>query len=513
MTKKTRSWLGIFTPPESLQEALRDWDRTVFRRIANRNSPVGDAVLPVLSRVADNAVLWMGVSAGLWATGKHTAQRAGRRGIITLAVTSVLVNAFTKRALPRVRPPEGLVPEQRKSLRRPTSSSFPSGHSASAAAYATAASHAYPQLRLPLTALAASVGYSRVFTGVHYPSDVLAGAAIGAGVGLVSSRIAPLRTPDPVRDVEAIAVPQPARADGEGIVMVVNPKSGGGNAGNVVKELARELPAMEIMKFEGEDLVTVLRTAARKGQVLGMCGGDGSVSAAARVAVETGVPLLVAPGGTFNHFAGDLGIGTVADVVRAAREGAAIRADVGVIRDLPDVAGNGKADGEIRQVFVNTASLGSYPSFVAVREKYEPKLGKNLAAAVAMWQVLRKEEPLRMVINGRERKVAMIFIGNNRYQPRGFVPTWRPRLDDGLLDLRVVETGRWFPGLRLIISLLTGRLGSSSLYTEVGSAGLDVHLPDGPGLLAWDGEIGPGTANMRFEVERLCLTVYRPNAS
>ena len=104
----------------------------------------------------------------------------------------------------------------------------------------------------------------------------------------------------------------------------------------------------------------------------------------------------------------------------------------------------------------------------------------------------------------------MLFIGNGRYQPHGFVPAWRPRLDDGILDLRLVQTGRPFAITRLVASVATARLGRSHLYTEVGSAGLDVHLPDGPTQLAWDGEITPGPADLRFDIERLALTVYRP---
>lgn len=501
--------------------------------------------MPALSRFADHAVLWATVSAGLWASGRRPAQRAARRGLISLGLTSLLVNAIAKRVLPRDRPPLEAVPVVRRALRRPTSGSFPSGHAASAAAYATAASHALPVLTVPLVALAASVGYSRVFTGVHYPGDVLFGAAIGTAVGTVVNRLAPLRTPEPVRTVEPLAAPQPPRPDGAGVVMVVNPSSGAGRAVRVAEEMRAQLPEMDVvMLTEGEDLTAVLRQAAARAQVLGITGGDGSVSAAARVAIETGLPLVVAPGGTFNHFAADLGASQAGEVVRAIREGAAIRTDVGVIRDAsadpatpdlaapapavnpfaldltapdptaPDGAGHAAGTGaSLLHVFVNTASLAAYPSFVAARERWEPRLGKNLAAVVAVWSVLRTEQPLRATLNGRAIRIAMLFIGNGRYQPYGFVPAWRPRLDDGILDLRIVEAGRWLPVTRMVASLMTGRLGRSRLYTEVGSAGIDVHLPEGPTRLAWDGEIGPGPAQLRFEVARLALTVYRPSGS
>jgi len=58
----------------------------------------------------------------------------------------------------------------------------------------------------------------------------------------------------------------------------------------------------------GGDLAQTLREAAAGAEVLAVGGGDGSVNAAAGVAIEAGLPLLVLPGGTFNHFAADLGV-------------------------------------------------------------------------------------------------------------------------------------------------------------------------------------------------------------
>jgi membrane-associated phospholipid phosphatase len=69
----------------------------------------------------------------------------------------------------------------------PTSTSFPSGHSASAFAFAHAVSHRLPILGLPLRLLAGAVAYSRVHAGVHYPGDVVAGAILGASAAALVS--------------------------------------------------------------------------------------------------------------------------------------------------------------------------------------------------------------------------------------------------------------------------------------------------------------------------------------
>ena len=70
-----------------------------------------------------------------------------------------------------------------RDARTPASSSFPSGHTASAFAFAAAVSADRPDLAFPLYALATAVGYSRVHVGVHYPGDVMAGAVLGLSIG------------------------------------------------------------------------------------------------------------------------------------------------------------------------------------------------------------------------------------------------------------------------------------------------------------------------------------------
>jgi undecaprenyl-diphosphatase len=95
-----------------------------------------------------------------------------------------VVNLPLKLAGARHRPDadEAGVPETRR-VTMPASASFPSGHSASAAAFAAGASSVLPALGAPLGVAAASVGYSRVHAGVHYPGDVVVGALVGAAIG------------------------------------------------------------------------------------------------------------------------------------------------------------------------------------------------------------------------------------------------------------------------------------------------------------------------------------------
>jgi membrane-associated phospholipid phosphatase len=158
-------------------------DRAVYVAVASVPAPALDQAMRRLSRSADRSRLWLGIAGALALTGR-AGRRSASRGILAIAVTSALVNLGGKTLSGRRRPDRSAagVPGTRH-VRMPTSSSFPSGHSASAFAFATAISRDSPWLAIAIQFLAGSVAYSRVHTGVHYPGDTVAGALIGAGAG------------------------------------------------------------------------------------------------------------------------------------------------------------------------------------------------------------------------------------------------------------------------------------------------------------------------------------------
>ena len=148
-----------------------------------------DVALPLLSRSANHSLLWIATAGALAARGGKAGQRAAVRGLGTIAVTSLVVNQVIKRAVRRPRPELRAVPAVRRVNVPALTTSFPSGHAASAAAFATGAALELPSAAMPLAPLAAAVGVSRVYVGVHYPLDVLVGAAVGAATSrLLASR-------------------------------------------------------------------------------------------------------------------------------------------------------------------------------------------------------------------------------------------------------------------------------------------------------------------------------------
>ena len=464
---------------------LQDLDLALFRRAATADTPVLDRVLPRLTSSADHGLLWFGVAGLLAAAGQR---RPAVRGVASLALASAVANVPAKLAVRRERPQLHPVPLPRRLLRQPTTSSFPSGHSASAAAFTTGVALEAPLLAGPVGVLAAGVAYGRVHTGVHYPGDVLAGLALGTAAALAVKRVWPVRVDVPAVGSEAVAAP--ALPDGDGLVLVVN--TGGGSADQadaVEKLLSERLPRAEVVRTD--DLEPALRSAAERARVLGIMGGDGSVSCATAIALEHDLPLAVVPGGTLDHFAGELGIGSAEDTAEAVARGSAVEVSVATADGLP---------------FLNTFAVGVYPEIVKERERHQDRIGKWPAMALATARVLRRAEPLEVTVDGERRTLWTLFAGNGRYHPSGFAPSWRERVDAGCLDVRVVDATRPCSRTRLVAALLTGRLGRSRVYEERVT---DRVLLEGAARMARDGESHEAPASVELVAEQR-LVVYRP---
>ncbi|MFC8099875.1 phosphatase PAP2 family protein [Streptomyces sp. NPDC057363] len=158
---------------------LRAVDGALYAAVAATSTPTLDRALRRLSHAADRSKVSLGIAAVLAVSGARP-RRAALAGVGAVAVASASSNLLGKRLVRRARPDrEAARVTVDRYVPMPASASFPSGHTASAVAFATAVGVVLPAAAVPLGALASAVGYSRVHTGVHYPGDVAAGAVLG----------------------------------------------------------------------------------------------------------------------------------------------------------------------------------------------------------------------------------------------------------------------------------------------------------------------------------------------
>jgi undecaprenyl-diphosphatase len=171
--------------------ALGRIDRACYGAVARLPPSQLDVPLRRLAKFGDFSRPWFVVATILAVTGGARGRRAAITGVAAIGVTSFVVNQPMKFISARKRPDRDTagVPRQRW-VSMPESTSFPSGHSASAAAFATAVGDVLPAAATPLRAAAAAVAFTRVYSGVHYPSDVVVGATVGALLGRLTSSAA-----------------------------------------------------------------------------------------------------------------------------------------------------------------------------------------------------------------------------------------------------------------------------------------------------------------------------------
>jgi YegS/Rv2252/BmrU family lipid kinase len=484
------------------RRALGRLDRRLLAAAIRRRSPVTNRVLTTASTAANRSVLWVAIAATLTATGRRRPRSAAASGLLGIAISSTLVNGPLKFAWRRERPPT-LAKHDAPLLPLPRTFSFPSGHAASALAFAAGATRAMPACGPVVVPLAGAVAYSRVHTGVHYPSDVVVGGVIGAASGLVGARVVGRLRDSSVHHVDGpeldIAVPRRA-------VLVVSEDSGSADG------LGRARRALENAGWSVEDVVTVheidrLTSRLRDGgevPVVIAAGGDGTVCVAANAVHGTGALLGIVPLGTSNDVARSFGIPPdPVEAVGATTSGTVRAVDAGRLR---------VADADL--VFLNAVTAGLNVEFAreATAASLRERLGR-LSYPVAAARALRAYEPFECTIesDGRSQTFSAVHLSISNAPVFGGLLGMRvpgASLTDGLLDVTVVER---LSGARLAVAVADAFVGRHrpvpGVHTmRVRSLRVDAR---GPQKLALDGEL-IGELPAEFEVQPGALRVVVP---
>ena len=246
--------------------------------------------------------------------------------------------------------------------------------------------------------------------------------------------------------------------------------------------------------MNGDSLAADVARAVDAGaRWVGVAGGDGSQRVAAPILADAQRPLLTVPCGTRNHFAKDLGVDTVEAAVAAAKAGDSTR--------TVDIAWVGD------ECFINTCNLGMYTAIVKERVRQKGKLPKRVADAIGIVREATRGHRLRLVIDGRPVTTWAVFIGNSRYGVN-LGDLGRDRLDDGLLDVRIVMANQKVARLRLFGALLGGRLHRTPVMDQLCASTLEVETPGCDALdVAVDGDVVRLRTPLRLRVDNAALTV------
>jgi membrane-associated phospholipid phosphatase len=170
---------------------VRRLDRSANRRInASPSWHSHDRAYSRLSHAADRSLLWYAIAATLVLLGHR---RAAARGIGSMITASFVSDVVIKAFFDGRRPLFSEVPTGRRLRTYPTTPSFPSGHSAGAAGFATGVALESGRAGLVIAPIAAAVAYSRMHVGAHWLSDVVGGVGIGVGVALLGRILIPAR--------------------------------------------------------------------------------------------------------------------------------------------------------------------------------------------------------------------------------------------------------------------------------------------------------------------------------
>lgn len=271
----------------------------------------------------------------------------------------------------------------------------------------------------------------------------------------------------------------------------------------------REALAGKVAAFEmrltprGDRIAALARQAVADGfDIVLALGGDGTQAAVAGALAGTGRIMGVLPGGTFNYFARDLGVGeTVEQALETIAAGHVASVDVGQVDDL---------------VFLNNVSLGIYPHILKTREGLYKRWGRSRIAAY--WSVVlalrRLRHPMQItaIVQGRPQSfsTALVFVARSAYQLDAFGLEGADAVRDGRLAVLIARARRPLPLLRSALRLAVGLGAKDSDFDLILADSLVIATRKRRPLIAHDGEKSRLDSPLDLRVRHGALRVLVP---
>lgn len=336
-----------------------------------------------------------------------------------------------------------------------------------------------------------------VFALVVVASESVRVLLVGLGLAVVSVLAATYA-------LRPATTPSDAESRAAHPVLLINMSSGGGKAERFqLVDRCKQRGIEPIVLGPGDDLQALAEGAVARGaDVIGMAGGDGSQAVVASVASRHGIPLVVVPAGTRNHFALDLGLdrNDIVGALDAFSDGVDRRVDLAEV--------NGR-------VFVNNASMGVYAKIVQSSEYRDAKIHTAASMLPELLGPGTTPMDLRLTLpSGREATTAqLILVSNNPYELnhlRG--GGTRQRMDGGLLGIVSVLVRHAADAEKLTALKAVGRVQRFGGWQEWTATEVEVRS-GAPVDIGVDGEALTLQPPLHFVVHPAALTVRVPRTA
>lgn len=283
-------------------------------------------------------------------------------------------------------------------------------------------------------------------------------------------------------------------------LLIVNPnaRNGKGENSDIRKILERGGMALSERQPKEDETISDLILRERDHDMVIVGGGDGSLNAAAKGLVETGLPLGILPLGTANDFARTVGI--PADPVQAAKA---------FLTYKPEPIDLGEVNGHL---YFNVASIGFSAELARQLDAASKKKWGKLGYAIVAARILMRSEIFTAYLehDGLTEKVRtlQVSVGNGKFYGGGMAVEKDAAINDGKLDFYSLEVDHWWELLRLLPSL---RRGTQSRWNDVRAFPTTevIIRTKKPRAVNTDGEISTWTP-AHFRLLRHAIQVYMP---
>lgn len=281
-------------------------------------------------------------------------------------------------------------------------------------------------------------------------------------------------------------------------------KRGGEIATALQKALAPAAAGFDLRRTgKGRDLAGMARKAvAEKFDLIIAAGGDGTQSAVAAAVAGSDTVMAVIPGGTFNYFARQLGVGdTIEDAIATILNARIQRIDLGEINGL---------------TFLNNASIGAYPEILERRESIYRRWGRSRVAAY--WSVLialvnlRRPMVLRAQIDGKDRRTrsALAFVASSAYQLESLGLDGADAIRNGKFAIFIAKAHRPLPLIGAALRLAFGKSAHGEDFDMICTDSIEIEARPARRMVAYDGEKTRMTGPFRLRRRRQALAVLVP---